>query len=353
MISREVIQKILEAGVQAPSGENAQPWQFDAEGNQILLFNIPDRDRSLYNFRQRGSYIAHGAVIENITTAAKQLGCTPTVTLFPESNRANLVARIMLQEAAPKEESLYSFIPLRVTNRKLYQNKTVPADVLAALANAGRSEGVKVVLVPDAERISTIASAASVNDQLLLENKYLHDFFFEHVHWTEKEEQEKRSGFYIKVLELPPPAQALFKLFKHWPIMRVLNAVGFAKAGAKQNIKTYASAGAMAAFITENDSPESFVKVGRAVQQFWLPSTSMVLSAQPLTGILFFNQRLQVGEGKEFTLPHQNLIKKAYQQIPRAFGVEGGFVAMMFRIGYADPPSAQSLKMPPVMLAKQ
>ena len=56
----EDIRKILEAAILAPSGENSQPWRFIVKGNEVILKNDPESDRSLYNSGQRGSFIAHG-----------------------------------------------------------------------------------------------------------------------------------------------------------------------------------------------------------------------------------------------------------------------------------------------------
>ena len=60
-----VIQRILEAGIQAPSGENCQPWRFRSRNDFIDLFNLPERDTSLYSWGQRASYFAHGTLLEN------------------------------------------------------------------------------------------------------------------------------------------------------------------------------------------------------------------------------------------------------------------------------------------------
>ncbi len=68
------MQKILEAGVRAPSGENCQPWRFVVAGDTLSIFNIPERDLSPYNFNQLGSMVAHGALIENIVIAATAFG---------------------------------------------------------------------------------------------------------------------------------------------------------------------------------------------------------------------------------------------------------------------------------------
>ena len=63
---RQVIEEILNLAVWAPSGDNCQPWRFEATDNKINIFNVPHKDQALYNFRQSGSLVAHGALVENI-----------------------------------------------------------------------------------------------------------------------------------------------------------------------------------------------------------------------------------------------------------------------------------------------
>ena len=41
MVSREDVEKILDLAVQAPSGDNAQPWRFEVNNsriNMVLIF---------------------------------------------------------------------------------------------------------------------------------------------------------------------------------------------------------------------------------------------------------------------------------------------------------------------------
>ena len=73
MASINDIKKILEAAVHAPSGENCQPWRFEIRGDEIGVFNLPKKDQSLYNEGQMASYVAHGALIENILIANRKV----------------------------------------------------------------------------------------------------------------------------------------------------------------------------------------------------------------------------------------------------------------------------------------
>src|SRR6185436_19350212 len=121
----EDFKKILNFAIYAPSGENCQPWEFSIKENKILIFNLPERDQSLYSWGQRSSFLAHGALIENIIIASKELGYQSIVNLFPDQQNKNFVASIELQKTNIDKDPLFSFIDKRCTNRKHYQTNAL------------------------------------------------------------------------------------------------------------------------------------------------------------------------------------------------------------------------------------
>src|SRR3990167_10630915 len=68
------IERILTAANSAPSGENCQPWRFVVSGDTVDVYLRPERDKSAYNWGQRGSLMACGAALENLVLAAGQGG---------------------------------------------------------------------------------------------------------------------------------------------------------------------------------------------------------------------------------------------------------------------------------------
>jgi hypothetical protein len=76
------------------------------------------------------------------------------------------------------------------------------------------------------------------------------------------------------------------------------------------------------------------------------------VALQPLTGIVFFHQRVKAEAAEEFTAEQKDIIERSYAGISSIFGAEGKTIAMMFRMGYADAPTATSLKMPPVIVSR-
>lgn len=353
MVSSEIIRSILESAVQAPSGENAQPWRFEVAGDSITIFNIPEIDQSLYNFEQRTSYIANGTVVENIAIAATHHHLAASIAVAPDPNDPNLIARITLAPASTGEDPLYGQIAKRTTNRKKYNGGAIPPQTVGALRGASSGlKGVSLKFITDSIAIQGLAQCASAFDILLLENRHLHDFFFSHLNWTKEQEEKIRSGLFIETLELDLPVKKMFSLFKHWPLMRIFNALGAARAGAKQNRGIYASASAMGIITIADESVATFINAGRAMQRVWLTATANGINMQPLTGVLIFHQRLEHGVCDGFPAKQQKIIRKSYEGIRDIFDVKQGVITMMFRLGYADPPTASSVKkLPDIVMA--
>ncbi len=344
---QEDIRKILKAAVMAPSGENTQPWKFEVHGSVIYVINHFERDQSVYNWGQRGSFIANGAAIENIVIAAKEFGYSPNVVLFPDANDERLVAQIELTLAHVAKDSLYKYISQRVTNRKKYNTESLTKAELDQLLNSGAEENIKIHFTQEHEHKKTLGKVGSTNEVIMLSNEELHKFFFNHINWDQKEDDEKKIGFFIETLELAPPAKASFKIIKNWKVMNVFNKLGFHKMVGKQNAKTNAAAAGFGVLTVPNLEPLNFLQAGRAMQRFWLTATKLNLSMQPLTGIIFFMYRILANDTGKFSPEHISKIKLAYNEIRSTFGIKDEeTIAFMFRIGHAEKPTARSSRFP-------
>ena len=348
MMLDQDIKKILEAAIAAPSGENCQPWRFRVRGEVIELHNNPTSDESLYNWGQRGSYVACGAALENMLISASALGYQVVSDIFPDPNNHHFITKVRLNTQSPKDEPLYPHIAKRVTNRKTYESALLTELEMTVLQSSsiGFDFG-KIFLTQDREKIKILATAGSGNERVMFNNQFLHNFFFSHINWNKAEDGEKRVGFYIKTLELPPPARLLFPIFRRWPIMSWLNRrLGLYQKIAEQNAKTYASAPAFGIITIDDSSPKSCVLAGRTFERLWLAVTKLGLSLQPLTGVLFFKRGIEAGETDKFSPEQLSVIKNNYQAIKQIFGLTNEVVLLMFRIGRAAPPTARASRYP-------
>lgn len=324
----------------------------EESAGRINIFNIPGKDNPILNVRNRGSYIAHGALIENMLIAASQMGLASDLKIFPQGI-SDLTATITLTQSAPKDDPLFSFIKERVTNRKPYKNISLSEgekEVLAAAASA--ISGCELKLIENKELVKTVARAMSVTERVALETRELHRLFFKSVFWDADKNSKGESGLYIRTLEVPPPVRLIFKLIRNWPIMKIFNALGFNKLAASGNSGIYASSAAHGVIIMENKD-ENFVSAGRSFQRVWLEAARMGLAMQPVTGTIFLAQKAEARDGNFFGDKNSGLIREAADKIAFAFDVKGAkAMAVTFRIGRADPPSARSYRHAPEIIFK-
>lgn len=343
-MDKESVKKIIEAGVLAPSGGNSQPWRFEVDGSKVYVWALPERDHAILNFRYRGTWIAHGALLENMITAASKTGFLASVKIFPRPEEPNLTFEINFEKIFPNPEPFYEAIFKRCTNRKIYNTTPLSKNQKEDLSRLG---GDFLKLIEDPVQIKILAEAVSANEIVMLENKVLHKLFFQEIVWTDKEELQKKTGLYLRTMEIPPPAQVMLRLFKRWPIMKFANKLGAARKIAADNAKNYAAVAAMCVIVV-NDSDNNFIEAGRIIERLWLYATAANLKFHLITGVPFLWQGINSGKTSSiFSKEHIDFIKKAYQDIVEVSGSDGKIPVAIFRIGEDGEPSARSSRLPP------
>ncbi len=343
--------EIIKASVNAPSGDNSQPWQFKVRENKIYVYNLAERDIPFYNYEQKGSYIAHGCIIENIKIVATSYGYETNVSLFPDEHDRNLVAVLDLIKKDIEIDELNDFVSLRCTNRKPYEDKMLTGKQKEELLSAVKEIGFgELKLIEDEKEKRVIVRVSGINEKIVLTVKKLHNIFFHHTVWSKREELEKKTGLYVKTLEMNPVVTAIFKAFSHWPVMKFFSYLGFHKIVANENAKVYVKSAVIGAILIDDNSIQSFVKAGRLFERIWLKATKMGLSLHPVTGALFFMQRIMGGETEGFTVKQVEEVKMAYSTICKFYNAKDKIIPLLFRVGYGGEPSDRSSKMEPKII---
>ncbi|WKZ26635.1 MAG: hypothetical protein QY304_00855 [Candidatus Paceibacterota bacterium] len=348
---KDVIKEILTLAVNAPSGHNSQPWTFEVKNNSIFVYNVPDKDKILFNWKQRGSMIAHGALIENIAIISSEKGYRADIKILPNEKETNLTAEIKLEKSSEdcSYRHLSPFILKRTTNRRPYEIKSLGDTDREALKNfmeKHNNSGYEILLTEDREKINQVVGPFSAGDRLLFENFYVHKSLFDNVNWTLKEEREKREGLYLGTKELNLAERFLFKyIMSKWSFVENLNKIGFAEKAGEKRAELYKKCSAMGLVTAPSDSPRDFINSGRVLERFWLTVTSLGLSFQPVSvGLLYLGQRCKIEKPEELTPGQFEYVRKAYGIVENVFNVTDKIPTFSFRIGYAPPPSASSLK---------
>lgn len=343
------IRSVLDTAVWAPSGDNSQPWFFTLRGNTLRVHLDPAKDNPILNFKLSGTYIAHGALIENIILAAPPAGLTAEAHILPDSADPLCTAEITFSESVASRNPLAAHIRNRHTNRKSYRNRPLDAETLAALATAAEPvAGAKLFLTGNKTNIRAAAAASALMEQVALETPSIRTLFLGEILWSDAENRSGAQGLYIKTMELPPPVRLLMRRLRNSFVARIANAIGFATMARLTNSRLYASAPAMGLITVTEETPAAYIAAGRALERAWLVATAHSLAFQPVTGILFLGRSVEKGNAEGLLLRHFDRIRGANATIKKQFGVEDSDIPMMlFRVGYAPRATARSFRHAP------
>jgi hypothetical protein len=341
------IKKIVSESMNAPSGDNCQPWYFSILGTTLFIFKKKEGNNNYLDFKSRGTLLAHGALVENISIVAGHYGYDIKCDFFPEKDKKDLVTTISFLEnnSLNKEEDLFEFLPKRSTNRTKYFKKALSKkDKDEILFNASQGSVVVDFIESDTEKNKIFYSTTQM-ERIALQNKFLHKLFFESIVWSKKEESQKKQGLYLKTMELPPPVAIFFKLLRFWPVAKLLSKIGFSKKVAENNASSYQSSFPIV-FSLKNTEPVSYLELGRIVERVWLRATKLGVAVQPLAGVLYVHQRLSEEHNKDFVLSKQevNIIEESYKNIKKFVSCDGAVVSMILRIGYSKKPISKIFK---------
>jgi nitroreductase len=346
-IDEAVVRRLVEAASRAPSGDNCQPWHFVWNGQHLEVLLARARSESFYDVQDLATWISLGAVLANIEIAARPLGINPVVSLFPAGPGADIVARIVPEKAVPAPEPLAASIEARCVNRRPYASTPIPADLRAELLGIGTAvDGVALHWVQDPPVKRRAACIAGAHDRILFEHRPLHQGLYRWLRWTAKDAARSGDGMPIASLELASFERPGFRLLGWWPLARALGAIGLTRALPVRATQVYRRSGAICLISTDALTPERFVQVGGVLQRVWLTATREGLALQPITGIAFLALRALLDEAS-LSRRHHAMITGLRDELARAFpAVAARYPAMLFRIGFAPPPSGRSLRRP-------
>lgn len=345
---RGVFEKLVSYGILAPSADNTQPWRFKIKDGSLLVIHDKGRADFLYNVKNIASLIALGAVIENISIAAKGFGYECEVSYFPGNNGPDTIASIGLKRREKAQDPLFPFIEKRCVNRRLYEKKAFAPGVREALISESTSEeGITLRVVEDRASLTEVASMVAAGDNLLFNSRPLLSGLLPWIRWSKKEALSSRDGMGLDTLEINFLQKRLFRAIRSWPLISFLNVFGFSRIAALQSVKLIKRSSGVFLITSGGRAPLDYVKGGRVMERVWLRAASLGLSVQPMTGITFLCSILQLDNGKGLSEKEAKIAKEILGSLRKTFSLkEGDGLIILCRAGYAAPPSGRTLRRP-------
>jgi nitroreductase len=337
------LEAILAAAGRAPSGDNTQPWRFAVEGEAIALELEPSRDPSPMNAGQRMARIGAGAALENLLRTAHDLGFATELDPHP----APALARVRLVGQSDVDGQVAPEIGRRTTNRRPYDGRAVPPDVLDRLALASpEREGVAALWVVGDDRLGAAARAIGRADAAMFGEPAMRNAFLAKVRFDRPAGEAVEEGLSLSSLELSGADRVALRVMKHAPDALLKLGRASAVFEAKARALVAGSAGLLVVAAAD-DEPATDLAVGRAAEQAWLALTAEGLAAQPMMSLPVLENVLANGDdslrsalGVERV---RGLLDEFRSLVPE---LAGRRPAWLMRFGFAPPPSGRTGRLP-------
>jgi nitroreductase len=275
---------LLRAAILAASPHNTQPWRFRVGDSFVELYLDRRRNVGALDPYLREECIGMGCALENLMLSAAAHGYAATAALLPGKLRRiagqlEMVARVNLEPGPREENELYHAIPLRHTNRSLYdQRKPVPLEFVKALSPlADGDPGVRLfLLTEEASRKRMVELSAAANIMVysdpcveVASKRWMR------LKWSEV--QRLRDGLTIDAFGLSPGFSAVSKLVP----LPMLNRI--ATQTRKHGYADHMLAAPLMGLIAVRDryDREQCLQAGRLWQRMHLFATARGVAARP------------------------------------------------------------------------
>ncbi|MCM4084399.1 Acg family FMN-binding oxidoreductase [Paractinoplanes hotanensis] len=159
-------QAVLAAG-HAPSIFNTQPWSWRIEGATVQLFADPDRKVTSIDPDGRLLLLSCGAALHHARVWLRGSGWSVTVDRLPDSERPDLLARLVLGKQVPPDPEavrMAAVIPRRHTDRRSFGARTVSDFELTKLRRFVETEGAYLHTVRR-EQVAALAFSMDAAEQ--------------------------------------------------------------------------------------------------------------------------------------------------------------------------------------------
>lgn len=340
------IEKLLRAAVQAPSGDNTQPWQFEIiHAERRVDCRVDEtRDPSPMNAGQRMARIAVGAAVENMLLTAEGVGLSARPTA-PPSGSVAAITWDSPAETTPHKLSEVVF--QRVTNRRPYDGRPAADAVIESLRESTPPlDGVNTFWICERSRIAAGAELIGRADALMFGDPSMRAAFLAKVRFDAPPTAEVEEGLCMASLEAAPAQRFALRLMGKIPD-RLLKIGGVKRTFAALARKLVNSAAGLCVVTAPDESPATDVLVGRAMQRAWLALTACGLAAQPMMSLMVLDNTLQHGSPALIQALGRNQLLSMREQT-RSLVPEAGSSrpAFLFRFGHAASPSGRTGRLP-------
>jgi nitroreductase len=254
----------------APSLHNSQPWRFRLVGQAIEVYADRGRQIEVLDPYGRELLMSVGAALFTLRLALRAEGRIPDTTLLPDPARPDLVAVVRPgphAEPSAAVREMAAAIHDRHTNRRPFQARVVPADILDELRTAAGHEGADLIVADAASRAMIVALGRQAEKLLSAQGGYRTEL----ARWTHPSDK-RRDG-------IPYVAMGPWDALERMP----MRDFGLVHPQPWQRAEEFERFPTIAVIRTGGDEPSDWLHAGQALQRVLLVATRRHLATTPIS----------------------------------------------------------------------
>lgn len=348
-VTEDAVRWIAALGTLAPSAHNAQPWSLTWRRAEARLdcHHDPARDLPSLDFEHGATWVAFGALVENIELAATHLGLLADTRLWPNDDARLVCTVAFTPEPTPRPSPLVPHIVPRVTNRRREQRQPLGEQAVTRLGAACTEAGGRLQLLCCPDQLASIGELMGAADRLSLCNRAMHHDVMRGYRWTPEEARAVPHGLDLATAALTAAERAVFSLLRQWRVMECLTEIGGGRALADLARTAVASASGVGLITVPGTSRESYLRGGRAMQRMWLTAAADGIAVHPMTTLPYLFARLERGAGVGLDGAERAELRDLRARYRTLFETPADHAeVLLFRLARAGAPSARSLRRP-------
>ncbi len=350
-VNDSLITNLLKAAAAAPSGGNAQPWKFLYKDNRIFIIHDEHFSYSLLDFRNEGTYIGFGSMLENIEIAASQLNVGIQVDEFPLKDDLRLIAVVNFTDK-PTIHALDYLAPVifsRVTSRNVGERTSISdIDKHALTAVANSIPGALLHLFEDLDTITELTDVLTSAERVRLLNPRGHfDTFIRELRFNKFQTEASEDGMDINTLNMTNSEKAGLQIARDPAAVEFLNKLEKGTGFKKISRKPLMTASCLAVVSMNRNDATGFLHGGRVVERVWLEANHRGISFQPVSQAIFLLSRFNAHEKSDFNEFEQAELAKISVGLNQILQFpENRYPVFIFRLFFAEQPKDRALRRP-------
>ena len=299
-ISTEVLKKIVQMALAAPSAGNNQNFKWHYTRNNLILYIDKDKEHAFSDNMNIASLIGVGCSIENLVTYSNSIGLEAIVEYIDQLQFPAICSVHFIEKQVEDNKSIIEnqILERRTTrsNKVKYSGKE---DVYDKFDQFKYYDNAKLGFVRDSNSIEKLGRLICKGDRIRLTNPQGHqEFFKKEIRWRGLNNDEYKDGLDIRHFDLSASDFAGLQLSEDISVIDFINSIHGGQGFERISSKNFNNAHAIGYVLVKTYSKDDLIDAGRLIERMWLKATELDLGIFPMTVIPMLTSFIKSDEHK-------------------------------------------------------